>query len=138
VQWPYQLEDQRGRIADLLEEIGVRADRAVETDLEGESVPFSGGKLARDVTIGDQDIVGDKPAGAHPVEARSLQIDAADSAYGAVKKRLGFLQTVRPDRAVFPIGKSENSFVLENLQDGARSPEDDAFHGHVQRGRIPQ
>src|SRR5215471_7692975 len=95
-----ELEDELLGIVDLLKKVNIGAHLVAETRLKRKAVAFSLGELARHMTVGDDDVLSDEPAGADPIELRANQVNAAHRRNRDVEQGPGFGQPLAPDFAV--------------------------------------
>ena len=121
-----ELEDKPFGVVDLLKEVDIRRYLPVEAHLEGKAFA-AGGEFVGDVPIGDDDVFGDQPAGADPVEPRAGEIDPAHRGNGAVQQRPGLFQPLAPDLAVGFVNEDEFGDIIADRQHWALPTHDDAF-----------
>jgi hypothetical protein len=88
------------RIVELLQEIDVSADPSVRADAELEAFAVALRKRARHVSVGDEHVCCDEPAGPNPGKSAAQKVDTAYCTDRGIERLAGALEALLPGFAI--------------------------------------
>ena len=113
-------------IVDLLKEVDIRRYLPVEAHLEGKAFA-AGGEFVGDVPIGDDDVFGDQPAGADPVERPPVRSIRPTAGMARSNRGLAFFSRSPQISLSASSMKIEFGDIIADRQHRALPTHDDAF-----------